>query len=278
MLGRAVHEEARSSFLDVVSTARIASPEFIYFDCLKSDLEELVTRVRPKFILNNIGYIKQKFRSEALDGENVRFINSDFPRRLAEIAANHEARVIQIATDCVFSGSRGPYLESSEHDATDLYGVTKSQGEVVAQNVLNIRCSIVGLEQDTNYSLWSWLLSQPRNATVNGYDNHLWNGVTTNVFAELLISLVKNQDESFGTFHLVPEDYVTKFELLELFAKYTQRSDIQIQTVSAPDSIDRRLDTSYPGINSKLWRSAGYSSIPKVFEMIASYNVGERNG
>ena len=278
MLGRAVYDEARSHLLDVVSTARIADSDFTYFDCLKSDLEELVTQVKPKFILNNIGYIKQKIRSETLDGEDVRLINSDFPKQLAEIASNHDARVIQIATDCVFSGSHGPYGESSVHDATDLYGKTKSHGEIDADNVLNIRCSIVGLERNSHYSLWSWLLSQPRGAIVSGYDNHLWNGVTTKVFAKMLVNLVKTRDESFGTFHMVPEDYVSKFQLLQFFAERSQRSDLQIQPVSAPEPIDRRLSTSYPEINAKLWRTAGYSSIPKVCEMIATYNEGLHHG
>jgi dTDP-4-dehydrorhamnose reductase len=278
MLGRAVHKEARSSPLKVISTARMADPEFIYFDCLHSNLESLISEVKPKFILNNIGFIKQKVRSESLDRETVRLVNSDFPQRLAGVAASHDARVIQIATDCVFSGSKGPYLESSVHDATDLYGITKSYGEIDSDNVLNIRCSVVGIEQNSHYSLWSWLLNQPRNAIVDGYENHLWNGVTTQVFAKLMVNLVRSEDESHGTFHLVPDDFVSKFELLNIFAKHSRRSDLEIRSVSAPEAVDRRLATNYPEVNTKLWRTAGFSSIPKVCEMITMYDEGKNNG
>ena len=38
--------------------------------------------------------------------------------------------ILQIATDCVYSGATGGYTESSSHDALDVYGKTKSLGEV----------------------------------------------------------------------------------------------------------------------------------------------------
>ena len=43
-------------------------------------------------------------------------------------------KVIQIATDCVFDGLKGNYTEDDKHNAIDVYGKTKSLGEVSADN------------------------------------------------------------------------------------------------------------------------------------------------
>ena len=49
-----------------------------------------------------------------------------------------------MSTDCVFSGSRGVYLEDDIPDAFDLYGVSKRLGEVDYHNAVTLRTSIIG--------------------------------------------------------------------------------------------------------------------------------------
>ena len=112
-------------------------------------------------------------------------INALFPHQLARAAHRHGVRLIQIATDCVFSGSRGKYTEADDHDALDVYGKTKSLGELHVPGALNIRCSIIGPEGKGRTSLMEWFLAQPAGSTVNGFTHHLWNGVTTLQFARL---------------------------------------------------------------------------------------------
>jgi dTDP-4-dehydrorhamnose reductase len=43
-------------------------------------------------------------------------------------------KIFQIATDCVFSGSKGNYNEKNLHDAFDVYGKSKSLGEINNKN------------------------------------------------------------------------------------------------------------------------------------------------
>ena len=52
-------------------------------------------------------------------------------------------RIIQIATDCVYDGVNGNYSETDLHNPTDIYGKTKSLGEVPEPDFLNIRCSMI---------------------------------------------------------------------------------------------------------------------------------------
>ena len=71
-------------------------------------------------------------------------------------------KIYQIATDCVFSGTVGNYNEMAKHDALDVYGKTKSLGEVNIKNFFNIRVSIIGKELDTKNSLVEWFLSNEK--------------------------------------------------------------------------------------------------------------------
>ena len=69
-------------------------------------------------------------------------------------------RLIHISTDCVFSGERGQYDENSITDAKDLYGISKSIGDINVENALTIRTSTIGHELNSKSGLLEWFLSQ----------------------------------------------------------------------------------------------------------------------
>ena len=58
---------------------------------------------------------------------------------------------------------------------------------------MNLRCSIIGKEIRNNKSLISWFLNNEENISLNGFTNHIWNGVTTDVFAKICIGIIKNK-------------------------------------------------------------------------------------
>ena len=138
------------------------------------------------WVINAIGVIKSYIRdTDADEVERAIDVNARFPHRLARAAERHGASVLQIATDCVYAGTRGAYVETDAHDALDVYGKTKSLGEVHAPHVHHLRTSIIGPEPAHFVSLLEWFRRQPRGATVNGFVNHHWNGVTTLQFARV---------------------------------------------------------------------------------------------
>jgi len=168
----------------------------------------------------------------------------------------------------VFSGASGRYDEAAEHDATDVYGQTKSLGEVPGENVLNLRCSIIGPEVGSSTSLLEWVLAHPRGATLNGFTNHHWNGVTTLHFAKLCLALIREAVPAPALQHVVPADAVTKDHLLHVFASAYGRTDVTIAPTGAPQAIDRTIATSAPAVNHALWRAAGYASPPTIEAMV----------
>jgi dTDP-4-dehydrorhamnose reductase len=233
------------------------------FDLLKA------LRTQPQYIINAIGIIKPRIR----EGDSVSLreaitINSLLPYHVAEVAASIGAKVIQIATDCVYSGLHGGYTETSAHDALDVYGKTKSLGEVSSPHVMNLRCSIVGPEVGRSTSLWEWAKGQPLNHEIEGFVDHLWNGVTTDAFAEVCRAAIENQIFFAGTSHLVPADRVSKYELLQQILARCERTDVRVIPTVSGVAVDRTLASNDNHRNLNLWANTSYSRAPKIAEMI----------
>lgn len=227
------------------------------------------------WVINCIGVIKPFINdSNAEQVERAIQVNSIFPHTIARLTKGI-SRVVQIATDCVYSGSKGRYVETDAHDALDVYGKTKSLGEVQAEHVHHLRCSIVGPEMLAPKSLMEWFLGQPRGASVNGFINHQWNGITTLHFAKLCRAIIANELEVSHMQHVVPDGAVTKYDLLKEFARRYGRDDLIINATEAPTIIDRTLETNDPETNQQLWSAAGYSkapTVPQMIEELAKFN------
>lgn len=225
-------------------------------------------------IINCIGIVKSQIdpasKSSRLQAISV---NSIFPHHLAEFAERNGHRVLQIGTDCVFSGDKGAYVETDPHDCSDVYGQSKSIGEVESESTMVIRSSIVGPEV-TQRSLWGWLASLDRNAQIGGYIDHLWNGVTSQHFGGLCAGLVMSPELfSPGTQHWLPADVVTKFELVTLVLERLGRYDVVVESTQAGTRIDRSLATVSPEANSALWEGAGYSAPPTISQLVAELDL-----
>ena len=258
--------EARDD-LDVVACGR-TGPHAL--DACHDDPAGVLDAVRPEWVVNAIGIVKPRIdaRSPASIEQAIE-VNARFPQRLAQAAAARDARVVHAATDCVFSGRDGLYDETAPHDCDDVYGQSKSLGEAPQEHVVNLRCSIIGPERSSPpRSLLGWLLSQPHGARLNGYVDHRWNGITTLHFAHLCAGIVRGEAPAGGTVHVVPQDVVTKAELLALLARAYGREDLEIVPGPSPAPVDRSLATLAPERNEALWRAAGYSRPPTIEAMV----------
>ncbi len=196
-------------------------------------------------------------------------VNSLFPAILAQAAKANGNNVIQIATDCVWDGLSGGYFETSHHNASDVYGRSKSLGEVRSSFMHFIRCSIVGREIKNHLSLLDWFLGQTNGAQLRGFINHHWNGVTALQFARVCRGIIEQDMALKSIQHLVPAGQVSKHELLRLFAKHFERHDISILPSNSDESVDRTLKTTDPAHNAEMWRCGGYQTIPDIDQSVA---------
>jgi dTDP-4-dehydrorhamnose reductase len=286
MLGSAVTKFLASSNHKVIEsntsgTSLISSNTCIKFDISKNSAEELLNLVLVPldYIVNCSGVIKHKIDESDVESiSNAKRINSDFPRELAIISSGSALKIIQIATDCVYSGGSGLYDEESAHDATDIYGVTKSKGEVLFDNVMILRCSVIGREVNSHVEFMDWVLGQANAAKLSGFSNHLWNGLTTLHFAKIVLGIISANTFKSGTHHVVPSDSASKFEMIEMVCKSFAREDIEVEKGLAEIAVDRRLITKFPEVNRDLWLNAGYDKPLSIQEMIIEYSNWVRTG
>jgi len=209
------------------------------------------------YIINCIGIISSKI--DYKDSKSVCRaiqINSLFPHDLSLLAMETGSRVIHISTDGVFGKNSGLCKENSSCDVHDLYGKTKSLGEVTAPNFLNIRTSIIGPNPIRKTGLLEWFLSQPKDGEVYGFTDKKWNGVTTLQFAKLCKILIL--DDYFDTVyaespihHFCPNQSINKYELLKLFRSNFRPDLTVIPQVNIKKAVSRTLDTNYQSISVK---------------------------
>jgi dTDP-4-dehydrorhamnose reductase len=235
-------------------------------------LDQIFANLDIDYAINAIGLIKQLiFEDDPSSVRAAKVINSEFPKKLQNYSNQSTTKIIQIGTDCVYSGLRGSYTEEDEFDPDDVYGKTKADGELNSKNLMTIRCSIIGREPKNRNSLIEWVLSRPKEAKINGYTNHLWNGVTTLGFAKVVSGVIKTEAFQAGEMHLVPKNEITKFNLVKSIAGEFGRTDIEISEYLAPSSINRTLDTIDIHRNTKLWELGGYNGIPTIEELLRDY-------
>jgi len=177
-------------------------------------LTRLFGEVKPDVVINCIGLVKQL---AAADEPLLTIpINSMLPHRLAALCRVGGARLVQISTDCVFSGKKGAYMEQDFPDADDLYGRTKYLGEVDAGHAITLRTSIIGHELAGNRSLVNWFLSQY--GSVKGYTRAIFSGLPTVVLARIIRDIVIPRPELHGVYHVAAKP-ISKYDLLNLVAK-----------------------------------------------------------
>lgn len=217
-------------------------------------IEKLISEIKPDFVINCIGIIKQlkESKNKIVSIE----VNSLWPHQLAEICENHKAQMIHFSTDCVFSGLKGNYFETDLADSRDIYGLSKYMGEVDYPHTLTLRTSIIGHELDTNVSLVDWFLSQ--SLECKGFTKAVYSGFPTIEVARFLNEYVFN-DFASGIYQFSSEP-INKYELLKLIAETYHKSI----TINPSDEI--KIDRS---LNSDRLRTR-YSFIPESWPLMIS--------
>lgn len=220
-----------------------------------SSVEQAMDKAHPDVVINAIGIVKQ--REEAKQAIPSIRVNSLFPHQLADICSARKIRLVQVSTDCIFSGLRGHYTEADIPDPVDLYGRTKLIGELNRSNCLTLRTSIIGWELEGRSSLLEWSASQ-RGHVIKGYRQAIYTGLSTSVLATLIGDLILTRPDLIGLFHVASEP-ISKYEILLRLTEALDWDDIQIE----PDD-QFRCDRSLVGTRFETatgWRAPSWDQM-----------------
>jgi dTDP-4-dehydrorhamnose reductase len=278
MIGSEIYKLLLKSDFDVYgSTRRKSKGPVIFIDVKDLEFEQDLNFLAPgSYVVNCIGLIRHKISKDS-ENESWR-INSEYPKFLAQLALLKQLRLINICTDCVYSGNTGGYDENSVPDPIDVYGKSKASGESNNSSVMNLRTSVIGPEKDSSIELLSWVLSTQEKGILQGYKNHYWNGVTSFALAKVIEGIIRDDLFESGKVHLVPANEITKFDLVKEIAFLGNRRDISVVPFMALNSVNRTLSTTNQKRNRTLWKSAGYLEVPSIQELLTEVLPLSNNG
>jgi len=231
--------------LSNISYRRKLNKETILLDAIRSEQNffDQIRLIQPNYIVNCIGILISEAKQ---DSESAIFLNAHLPHKLAKLANMMNAKLIHMSTDCVFSGNKkSPYLETDEKDGKDTYAKTKALGEVISENHLTIRTSVVGPEIiNGSEELFHWFMKQ--SGVIEGFSKAIWSGVTTIELAKAIKWFIDNN--TTGLYHLTNGIPISKYDLLHLFKSHTNKH-IEISRVDGivtnKSFIDTRKEINY---------------------------------
>jgi dTDP-4-dehydrorhamnose reductase len=200
-----------------------------------SHVRRVLNACKPGAVINAVGVVPQS--GAVLTSEYIH-VNALFPHLLADLCSRRGVRLLQISSDCVFSGVCGNYNEGDVPDPVDLYGRSKWMGE---PDALTLRTSMVGWGLNSRYGLLEWFASR-RGVRIKGYRRAIFSGLSTSVLSNLLGDILETYKDLTGVYH-VSSTPISKYHLLVKLRDALGWGDIDVQ----PDDVlqcDRSLDGS----------------------------------
>ena len=253
MLGNYVYKYLLQ-FHDVICIDRT------YFDietCDWKKLDLIINSNNSDVLINCAGAIPQ----QKCNIRKYIILNTLFPHKLNETAEKYNKKLIHITTDCVFSGKDGNYDETSNHDAEDVYGISKSLGE--NESMCIIRTSIIGEEINNKKSLIEWVKTQ-ENKTINGYENVYWNGVTCLQLAKIIETIISENNYWKGVRHIFSPNIVSKYELCKYINEIYNlnisiiKDNIFNKNMTVRSIYDNKYNNIIPDIHTQIMEQFSY--------------------
>jgi len=184
--------------------------DLINFQTISNQLN----KINPDIVVNACG-ITIRRGIETLKSNSI-ILNSALPHFLNEWVTSNNKRLIHFSTDCVFTGAKGDYIDNDNKDASDLYGSTKSMGEVIdSKFAITLRGSMIGSELENKTELFEWFLKQ-KNKKIKGFNKVIYSGITTTKMAEIVLKLIDQFPNLSGVYNISSKP-ISKFELLKLW-------------------------------------------------------------
>jgi dTDP-4-dehydrorhamnose reductase len=205
-----------------------------------SRLKNVLDDIKPAIVINCAGVTLRN--PEATDTISSITMNALLPHKVLAWCKENGAKAIHFSTVCVFDGKDGHYDENSPPNARDIYGRTKSLGDLIDPQALTIRSSFIGRELQAGTELMEWFLSQ-RGKKIKGFRRAIFTGVTTSVMADIVADIIERFPDMSGLYHLSSE-VISKHDLLGLL-RDACKVDVEIEPDDAyecrRDLDDRKL-------------------------------------
>jgi dTDP-4-dehydrorhamnose reductase len=175
-----------------------------------------INRVKPDYLLHTAAIASHHVCDSNPDLAFA--VNARATQVIAQACEQAGTKLIFISTDAVFSGQptptqpAGDYKELDPPSPNTVYGDTKLQGEIYAQNEtrpLIIRTNFFGWSPSRDRSILEFFINSLRqNKPVSGFTNV----TTTSLYVQTLLDYIYQLKDHAGVFHVTSSDALTKYQ------------------------------------------------------------------
>jgi dTDP-4-dehydrorhamnose reductase len=209
------------------------------FNTVQADLlapgavERLLDDTRPDWVIH-CAALANLDACEA-DPLQAQQLNTEFPRKLAELVARGGARLVHISTDAVFDGQRGGYRETDEPNPLSTYARTKLEGErlVASANPQAIiaRVNLFGWSMTGKRSLAEFFFNNLQaGQTVLGFTDVFFCPLLVNDLSHILLAMLAKGLS--GLYHVVSAECTSKYAFGVALARQFGLNERLIQPAS----------------------------------------------
>ena len=180
-------------------------------------VHEVVAQVRPRWVINSAAMT-------SVDGceQNsvlARAIHVDGTRNLVQACERVGCGLVNLSTNYVFDGKKGPYAEADEAHPVNVYGQTKLESEVILLNALCpgivVRTAVLyGFHPSCRPNFVTWAISALAGREAIRVVTDEWaNPTFVDELAAFILKLCRTDFR--GVVHFGGADFLTRLEMVE---------------------------------------------------------------
>ena len=204
--------------------------------CNKQEVNKAFEKIKPQAIVHAAALTNVDKCEE--DTELARKVNLEGTRNIVESSRHHDAFLVYVSTDYVFSGEKGMYRETDKPNPINHYGLTKLEAEkIVTASTVDwciVRPSVIygatPAAGKINFALW--VLNKLRKREPMKIITDQWVSPTLNTsLAEMILEII--EENLTGVYHIAGATPLNRYNFAALIAEKFQLDETLIIPVKS---------------------------------------------
>ncbi len=202
----------------------------------KNLLKQTVMAAMPHTVIN-LAAMTNVDKCES-DRQTAWDMNVTLVENLARLTRTIDAKLVQISTDYVFDGTKGPYSETSVPNPISYYGKSKLAGENVCMagntNAVIVRTNIIYGPPRERPDFVRWVLDALESRTpIRVVDDQIGNPTYVDDLAEVIMRLALSKRT--GMYHVGGADFVSRYDFAMRIAEFFKHDPSIIARVTTAE-------------------------------------------
>ncbi|MFC1620655.1 dTDP-4-dehydrorhamnose reductase [Candidatus Neomarinimicrobiota bacterium] len=236
-LGHALRQGYQSDENLLLTDTVPDSPDVKTLDIsVRNQVKEQIDAFQPDVIINTAAFTDVDGNEREPD--TAQLINTTSVEYLLAAGEQYGTRVVQISTDYVFDGTKGPYLENDRPSPLSVYGQTKLAAEqllLTNGKHLIIRANVLfGPDLDSPASFVRWVVSSLKDGkSIRVVDDQVNNPtLTTHLAAAIRLAV---DQKATGLYHYGGLEFMTRYQFALRIAQHFRLPDDLIEPISTAE-------------------------------------------